>query len=618
MNYFNFLVSPTAQALGHTILYSLWQAFIVFICLRLVLKYIPHASSRFKYAISYIAHLSIAAWFVITLLQQLSLQRDEFIYPQIIQPGALHQQVFDGSISTIYSSLSLSFLDSYLPWIVAFYFAGIAWFTLRLALSYFQTIRIRLKGLIDFDQVWQSRIGKLSHTVGIRKPVYTYISRYIATPAMIGFFKPVILLPLAAFNNLSPQQIEAILLHELAHIRRNDYLLNLIQSVIDALLFFNPFAWWISKTIRCEREKSCDEMVLQLSEPYLYARALLALEEFGQSNRLAMTATSKHPQLLYRIKNIMEMKNKHLNLRHKLIALAIVIATTLSVAWISPKGNKKSHAEKKPESKTMAASINKYMATTAMTNAVDTNAPKIVPRVLPVPPINMLAVEPPIPPVPPVTPLPRVPPVPPIPPLPPVPDTIPLIDSASAFHFKKFDSAYAQKFREYFKSPEWKKQMQDVKKNTAAIQQYFQSKEWKQQLEMIRKNNEKFQKDLLNNEAWKKQMEEIKKNAINLQKEYFSSPEWKKQMDEIKKNTDSLKHYFKSDEWKKQQEEMKHVADSLKTYLNSPEWKEQQKNLQEVMAQTKKYFQSDEWKAQQQKLRKVMEETKEIKKSQLK
>jgi hypothetical protein len=424
---------------------------------------------------------------------------------------------------------------------------------------------------------------------------------------MIGFFKPAILLPLAAFNNLSIQQIEAILLHELAHIRRNDYLLNLIQCVIDTLLFFNPFAWWISKNIRREREKSCDEIVLQLSEPYLYARALLALEEFGQTNRLAMAATTKHPQLLHRIKNIMEMKNKHTNLRQKLIALTIVIVTTLSVAWISPKENKKYHAGKDIGSKTITASIKKYIATTneAMTNAIDTNAPKILPLLPPSPPINMLAtLEQPIPPIPPIPSIPPIPPVPPLPPLPPVPDTIPLMDSPSTFHFKKFDSAYAQQFREYFNSPEWKKQMQDIKKNTAAIEQYFQSKEWKQQLEMIRKNNEKFQKDLLNNEAWKKQMEDIKKNAINLQKEYFSSPEWKKQMDKIKKNMDSLKHYLNSDEWKKQQREMKHLSDSIKAYLNSPEWKEQQKNLQESIAQAKKHFQSDGWKVQQQELRK--------------
>lgn len=615
MNYFNFLFSPTAQALGHTILYSLWQAFIIFICLRLVLKCTPQASSRFKYAMSYIAHLSIAAWFAITLLQQSTFQQDEFIYLRITQPDALQQQIFDRSTSTIYGGLSLSFLNSYLPWIVAFYFAGIAWFALRLALNYFQTIRIRLKGLIDFDGAWKSRIAKLSHTIGIRKPVYTYISRYVETPVMIGFFRPVILLPLAAFTNLSRQQIEAILLHELAHIRRNDYLLNLIQSVIDTVLFFNPFAWWISKNIRREREKSCDEMVLQLSEPYLYARALLALEQFGQSNRLAMAATSKCPQLLHRIKNIMEMKNKRTNLRHKLIALAIVIATTLSVAWISPRENKKFHAEKKAASKTMAASINQYMSTTneAMANAIDTNAPKIVPPLPPAPPINMLATLelpapaiPPMPPVPPVMPLPPIPPVPPLPPFPPVPDTLPLVDSPSAFHFKKLDSAHAQKFREYFNSPEWKKQMQDIKKSTA-IQQYFQSKEWKQQLEMIRKNNE----------AWKKQMEDMKNNTINLQREYFSSPEWKKQMQEIKKNTDSLKRYFNSDEWKKQERKMKYIGDSIKAYFNSPEWEEQQKNLQQAVAQTKQYFQSDEWKAQQQELRKVMEETKEIKKSQL-
>ena len=621
MNYFNFLSSPTAQALGHAILYSLWQAFIIFICLRLVLKCMPHASSRFKHTISYIAHLGIGAWFLITLLQQLSVQQNNFNYPQIIQPAVMHPQVFDHSTSTIYNGLSFSFLNNYLAWIVAVYFAGIVWFTVRLTFSYFQTIRLRQKGLIDFDSVWQHHIQNLSHSVGIRKTVHTYISRYIETPVMIGFFKPVILLPLAVINKLSPQQIEAILLHELAHIRRNDYLLNIIQSVIDTLLFFNPFSRWISKNIRYEREKSCDEMVLQSSEPHLYARALLALGEVGQNNRLALAAISKHRQLLHRIKNIMEMKNKHTHLRHKLAALAIVIAATISVAWFSPKENKNTDSEKAIAPSKTVTSIIAYSANrNGIINATDTSAPGVIPPLPPVPPIPptmLTAMEAPTPPVPVLPLMIPVPPMPPVAPLQPIPpalasDTLPLMDSASVFHFKQFDSGYFRKFTEYFNSNEWKKQMQDIQKSTAGIQQYLQSKEWKQQLEMIQKNNEKFQKNLLNNEAWKKQMEDIKKNAINLQKEYFNSPEWNKQMEEIKKNTQSLKHYFNSDEWKKQQEQMKHVADSLKTYFNSSEWKEQQKNLQEVMAQTKKYFESDEWKAQQQELRKIMEESKEM------
>ena len=139
--------------------------------------------------------------------------------------------------------------------------------------------------------------------------------------------------------------MEAVLLHELAHVRRNDYLLNLFQSVLDILLFFNPFAYWISKNIRAERELCCDEMVLQLSDPYQYAKALLTLEESGQNNhRLAMGANNKSTQLLNRIKNIMEMQNKHINLKQKLIALAIIVAGTISVAWLVPEENKTSHS----------------------------------------------------------------------------------------------------------------------------------------------------------------------------------------------------------------------------------------------------------------------------------
>ena len=111
MNQFSFLFSPTAQALGYTLLYSLWQAFVIFICLRLILKYIPHASARIKYAISGFAYLGIATWFAITLIQQLSLQQSEFVYGEIMRQIVLQKMVYDQPVANTSAGLSLSFLN---------------------------------------------------------------------------------------------------------------------------------------------------------------------------------------------------------------------------------------------------------------------------------------------------------------------------------------------------------------------------------------------------------------------------------------------------------------------------------------------------------------------------
>lgn len=619
MNHFNFLYSPAAQALGYTLVYSLLQSLIVFICLRLILKSIPDASARFKYAISWFAHLGIAAWFVITFLQQLSLRQSEYLYAQIIQHGFFSPQA-PYSPATITGGLSLSFLNNYSPLLTVIYLIGIIWFSVRLMLNYFQTIRFRINGLSDLDSEWLDHIEDTAGKMGIHRPVYAYISKYITTPMMVGFFRPVILLPLAAVNNLPPDQIEAILLHELAHIRRNDYFFNLIQSVVDAILFFNPFAWWISRNIRDEREKCCDERVLQISDPFRYARALLALEEFGHNNHtLVMAAVNKRSQLLHRIKNIMEMKNKHINLSQKLIALAIVISATISVAWLTPNEKKSSAMDKglQNQKKTLSAvpANDAPPAFSGNTFVLKLNSDSDLPKTIPpLPPL------PPVPAVPPEAPLPPLPPLPPVAPLPPLSSLNELKDSFPSLekYFKSDEWKKQQEeiqksaagIQKYFNSPEWKKQQEEIQKSTAGIQKYFQSDAWKQQQKAIQNSTAAVEKYFKSDE-WKKQQEEIQKSAAGVQK-YFNSPEWKKQQDEIQKNAEKMQQYFKSDDWKKQQEELKHVTDSVKAYFNSDLWKKQQENLQEVMAQTKKFFKGDEWKKQQENLKNIMEKATEM------
>ncbi len=651
MNHFSFLFSPTAQALGHTILYSFWQAFIVFICLRVILKLIPDASARFKYSISYSAYLGIAAWFVITLVQQLSLVENEYAYREIIGKSVLQQISFDQTVHNISRGLSLSFLNNYLPWIVGFYLLGIVCFGVRLMLNYFQTNQLKTKGLTALDMEWQKRILQLAGKMNIRKTVRTYFSHRVETPLMIGFFKPMILLPLATVNHLSVPQFEAVLLHELAHIRRDDYFFNLLQSVIDIILFFNPFTWWITKNIREEREKCCDEMVLQLSDPYHYASALLALEEPVRNSTLLLTAVGKHRQLFYRIKNIIEMKNNRINLQQKFISLLVIATAVISVAWLTPKENKTSHSDKQ-----MQALKNSFLIANSGSPVFNNNitlrafsdSPPKVPPHAPLPPVVPVSPMPPVPPEPTEPPLTAngdmvsPPPVVPSPPLPPhnaIQDTLsPLNSFLNSPEWKKQQeelsksTAPMQKYfqsnawkkqqemilknaaamQKYFNSPEWKKQQDKIQKNADHVQEYFNSPEWKKQQEELSKSTAPMQKYFQSN-VWKKQREMLLKNAAAMQK-YFNSPEWKKQQDEIQKNA-LMSRNILIEEWKKQQEEIKHSADSLKAYFNSDAWKKQQEALQKTMAQTKQFFESDEWKKQQQEFKKMIEENKEMMKT---
>ncbi len=583
MEQFNFLFSPAASALGYTLLYSLGQAFVIFSCLRIVLKFIPNASSNIKYSLSYASYFSIAVWFVITFIRQFQMAQSEALYQTITGNSNLSLIAFDQSSSSASSIFSLSFLNQYLPLIVAFYLVGIFWYSIRLSVNFFQTNGLKTRGVFELDTERQEHISRLADKMKISRSLQTFFSKYVNTPMMIGFFKPVILLPFATINQLSPQQFEAILLHELAHIRRNDYLLNILQSTLDTVLFFNPFTWWITKNIREEREKSCDEMVLQFSDPYHYARALLSLEEPLTNHPLIMTAVGKRSHLLHRIKNIMEMKNNRLNLRQKFITLLVIATATISVAWLSPTEKKVAHSEQQRNVSPKASAISTSSFFTFLPfNLLKDSTPKGIaplppaPPPPPMPPVAMAhpGTPPPPPPMPPgigsVAPVPPPPP-PSIPPPPPPPPPNPMFGEMK-------DSLPPS--AEYFKSKEWKQQQEAIKKSTEEMRKYFQS------------------------DAWKKQQDLLRDNATAM-KNYFSSPEWKKQQELIQKNAEKVKEYFNSPEWKKQEDEIRHSADSLSAYFKSDTWKKQQDNIEKALAKTQEFFKSDEWKKVQESLQKI-------------
>ncbi|ACU63611.1 M56 family metallopeptidase [Chitinophaga pinensis] len=330
------------QAFGWALLHSFWQAFFIFACLRLVLFLWPQAGSSIKYNLSYISLAGIFTWFSVTLWQQIEGVRRVHAAAQfMIETGIRQSSAVE--VPVIYKSQSqlttlFPTLEMWFPVLVAIYVAGVAVMTIKLSADLVQLQQIRKKQVFPIDEVWEKHMTKLKSQLRIPRKVKLLISQYIQVPVMIGFLKPVILLPVAMFNNLTAEQLEAILLHELAHIKRNDYLLNIFQSIVETILFFNPFIWWISKNIRLEREHCCDDLVLKNQvQPLHYAKALVALEEYRLTvNSLAMAAADNKQHLFHRIKRIMEMKTKNINYTQKLLAVMIIAVGLVSIAWLNP------------------------------------------------------------------------------------------------------------------------------------------------------------------------------------------------------------------------------------------------------------------------------------------
>jgi bla regulator protein blaR1 len=204
--------------------------------------------------------------------------------------------------------------------------------------------RIKRNGLHKAGLEYRLFVQKVAAQIGIQKKVWLYVSDRVKSPVTFGYLKPIILLPVAALNHLSVAQVEAILLHELSHIKRYDYLVNLIISCIHTLLYFNPFVKLFIRNIESEREHCCDELVLQFGYDKVgYASALLTLEKASQQPVLAIAATGKN-HLLNRIEKIvgMEKKNKGMKFNHLagLIAALFCILMFNSIMIIKEENKK--------------------------------------------------------------------------------------------------------------------------------------------------------------------------------------------------------------------------------------------------------------------------------------
>jgi beta-lactamase regulating signal transducer with metallopeptidase domain len=190
-----------------------------------------------------------------------------------------------------------------LPWLVIAWLTGVILLSVRMMVGWRDVQMLKQRATQSASQVWQDRMQRLAKLLRVEKPVRLVESALVFVPTVIGWLRPMILVPASAMTGLNPNQLEALLAHELAHIRRNDFLINLIQTVIETLLFYHPAVWWLSQRIRTEREHCCDDIAVQVCEnSVIYARALATMEELRGRPTLTMAADGG--SLLARIRRL--------------------------------------------------------------------------------------------------------------------------------------------------------------------------------------------------------------------------------------------------------------------------------------------------------------------------
>lgn len=349
-------ISPVLDSLGWAILHSLWQGALAAFIIILFRSAFKNARPSLRYGVQALALGSVVVAFFATFALYL------------VTPALVPSSLGSGGLTTLSVSLPLpveiifpalqtlptenaffatrdaftfaSDFSTLTPLIAVVWAIGFAGLMARYSLAFLMSRHLRLSGLSPVPSAWAQQFATLVLNLGVIKPVAFYVSDRVTGPMTFGFFKPIVLVPASFFTGLTPAEIEAVLLHEIAHIRRHDYLLNLIQTLAKTIFFYHPAVHFLSRLIDEDREQACDDIaVAHTKNPHILARALASLRLMQARHQplhgtpLSLAATGpKETALMIRLKRLVHPESASGKVEHLALTLAtFVLAVTLSL-----------------------------------------------------------------------------------------------------------------------------------------------------------------------------------------------------------------------------------------------------------------------------------------------
>jgi len=337
MNFISHIVSqPLINAIGWTILHSIWQGTAVALGFTVLMFFLRRYSSRTRYLIG-----------VMALLLVLGISLTTFF--NVYDPGAgtnsaitvsgsatplLSEGIQSGNLyrQGLFSGFT-NYFNRHLPLIVTLWFLGILVLILKLAGGFLHNQRVKSYHTRTADKSWQDHLHKLCRRLGIKKTVHLLESSLLKGPITIGHFKPLILFPVGILSGLPHDQVEALLAHELAHILRKDYLVNIMQNVIDIFYFFHPGVRWVSAYVRAERENCCDDITVSISGDSInFVRALTSIDGCaGKEINPALAAAGKRATLFGRVKRLLQPRKKGSEFTEGFVGACVLVLFILTL-----------------------------------------------------------------------------------------------------------------------------------------------------------------------------------------------------------------------------------------------------------------------------------------------
>ncbi|HVW95392.1 MAG TPA: M56 family metallopeptidase [Mucilaginibacter sp.] len=338
------------RALGTTLMHSLWQGALLAFAGGLIIVFTRKSTAALRYNLLTGAMMLFTLGVIGTFLSQIEYTHTaEPVKAGTVKinPAVVYQiQNTVGAKNTetpsVFKDIVVGYLNAHMDTIVLIWFLIICAKSVKMAAGIYEIYQLKHVKVTPAGVYWQDRLAKLSSQLNISKAVRLLESGLVKVPMIVGHMKPLILIPVGFINALSVDQVDAILVHELAHIKRRDYLTNLVQSFLEIIFFFNPGILWISQLIKAERENCCDDIALGTANSKAgYIQALLSCQEYQQTSGVSIAFAGQKSSLLNRVRRMVNNRNQSLNVMEKtLLTICMVAAGLCTVAFSAKKETK--------------------------------------------------------------------------------------------------------------------------------------------------------------------------------------------------------------------------------------------------------------------------------------
>ena len=344
---------PLSEAIGLAVLHLLWQGVLVAGVLAIALKLLAKSTANARYILSCAALAGLLILGVVTASN--SYQPETVSTPTAFAPAETPMTATETIAAGEVTRAPLAFVEMHSSTIGFIWLLGVTILSTRLVVTWNRT-RGLMASTAPVSNEFENAAARLALALGVDKVVRLAQSAAVEVPSVAGFLRPVILVPASSLSGLSVRQLEMILAHELAHIRRHDYLVNMLQSVAETMLFYHPAAWWISRQIRIERENCCDDLaVATCGDALEYARALAVLEELREGPALAVAASGG--SLLDRVKRLIGTKEKRMVNGWTAVAAALSFAVVMTVTSLPLQADRDTPAPAPPATPVAAVEV---------------------------------------------------------------------------------------------------------------------------------------------------------------------------------------------------------------------------------------------------------------------